>query len=142
MALPSSYNELTLAIYMESVLGGLATTLGLSADDMSEAVNDVAAACGVTDVANATDVTQVRALAKVAALRVARTTAAGWYDFDADSGDFKRSQVQKQIGDLLSAAERDALTYAAEYGIQTGTMTYSTDPYPFAAADGEDDDVV
>ena len=141
MALPSSYSELTLAIYMESVLGGLATTLNLSADDMSEAVNDVAAAAGVTDVADATDVAQVRALAKVAALRVARTTAAGWYDFVADCGEFKRSQVQKQIGELLAAGERDALTYAPEYSIQTGTMTYIDDPYPFEDDDDGDDDI-
>ena len=139
MALPTSYNEATLAFYMVTVLGGLAETLGLTSDDMTEAVNDVAAACNVTDVANATDVQQVRALAKVAALRVAQAMAAGWYDFGADGGEYKRSQVQQQIAKLLTAAESDALTYAPEYGIQVGTLSYAGDPYPFD--DEADDDV-
>jgi hypothetical protein len=138
MALPTSYNEATLALYMITVLGGLAETLGLTTDDMSEAVNDVAAACNVTDVADVTDMTQVRALAKVAALRVAQTMAAGWYDFSADGGDYKRSQVQKQVADLLRTAENDALLYAPEYGIQVGTLNYVDDPYPFATDDVED----
>ena len=141
MALPTSYNEATLALYMVTVLGGLAETLGLTTDDMTEAVNDVAAACSVTDVADATDVKQVRALAKVAALRVAQTMAAGWYDFGADGGDYKRSQVQKQVADLLKAAEQEALLYAPEYAIQVGTLSYPDDPYPFPVDDGTDDDV-
>lgn len=142
MALPTSYNEATLALYMITVLGGLAETLGLTADDMTEAINDVAAACSVTDVANATDVKQVRALAKVAALRAAQTMAAGWYDFSADNGDYKRSQVQKQVADLLQAAEQEALLYAPEYAIQVGTLNYTGDPYPFPVDDTADDDDV
>ena len=138
MALPTSYNEATLALYMVTVLGGLAETLGLTTDDMTEAVNDVAAACGATDVADVTDVKQVRALAKVAALRVAQTMAAGWYDFGADGGDYKRSQVQKQVADLLKAAEQESLLYAPEYAIQIGTLNYVDDPYPFPAVDDED----
>ena len=139
MALPTSYTEVTLALYMVTVLGGLAETLGLTTDDMVEAVNDVAAACSVTDVANATDVKQVRALAKVAALRTAQTTAAGWYDFGADGGDYKRSQVQKQVSDLIEAAEQEALLYAPEYSIQVGTLRYPDDPYPFPVDDDIDD---
>lgn len=139
MALPTSYNEATLALYMVTVLGGLAETLGLTTDNMTEAVNDVAAACRVTDVADATDVKQVRALAKVAALRTATTMAAGWYDFSADNGDYKRSQVQKQVADLLKAAEQEALPYAPEYSIQVGTLSYPDDPYPFPVDDDTDD---
>ena len=139
MALPTSYNEATLALYMITVLGGLAETLGLTTDDMTEAVNDVAAACGVSDVVDATDVKQVRALAKVAALRVAQTKAAGWYDFSADNGDYKRSQVQKQVSDLLKAAEGEALLYAPDYGIQVGAFNYVDDPYPFPAVSSDGD---
>ena len=138
MALPTSYNEATLALYMITVLGGLAETLGLTSDDMTEAVNDVAAACSVTDVANAADVKQVRALAKGAARRVAQTRAAGWYDSSADNGDYKRSQVQKQVADLLKSAEQEALLYAPEYGIQVGTLNYTGDPYPFPVDDDDD----
>ena len=132
MALPTSYNETTLAEYMVRALGGLATVLGLDTAAMGEAVNDVAAACGVQDVGLADDVGQVRALAKVAALRVARTAAAGWYDFGADGGDYKRSQVQKQIGELLAAAECDALVYDPGYGVEVGALHPAADPYRWA----------
>ena len=65
----------------------------------------------MADVALVMDVAKVRALATVSALRAARTRAAAWYDFDADGGGFKRSQVQAQVGSLLAAAEREAMVY-------------------------------
>lgn len=134
MALPTSYNEATLKAYMVRSLGGLATVLGIDDDSMAEAANDVTQACGVVDVASA-DVAQVRALAKVAALRVAQTTAAGWYDFGADGGDYKRSQVAEQIQTLLAQAERDAMVYDQGYAVEVGTMQYVADPYNWDAAD-------
>lgn len=129
MALPTSYSEVGLADYMVRSLGGLAEMLGLDESAMSEAVNDVAHACGVQSISQAHDLAMVRALARVAALRVARTAAAGWYDFGADGGDYKRSQVVKQIGDLLAAAERDALIYDPGYGVEIGVLRYRLDPY-------------
>lgn len=129
MAPPTSYNEATLAAYMVRSLGSLAETLGIDDDSMYEAVNDVTQACGVADIASATNLAQVRAMARVAALRVAQTTAAGWYDFAADGGDYKRSQVQAQIQTLLTAAENAAMQYDAGYSVQVGTMTYVADPY-------------
>ena len=129
MALPSSYTETTLKTYMVSTLGNLAMVLGLDANAMAEAANDVTQACGVTNISGATDIALVRALARVAALRVAQTTAAGWYDFGADGGDYKRSQVVKQIGDLLAVAESEALVYDANYSMVVGVLHYATDPY-------------
>ena len=134
MPLPASYTEATLATYMVSRLGDLATVLGLTTASMAETVNDVALACGVTDIADASDIAQVRALAAVAALRVAQTAAAGWYDFGADGGDFKRSQVQAQIGALLAAAERDALLYGDGYAVAAGSFA-QPDPYRWETDD-------
>jgi predicted xylose isomerase-like sugar epimerase len=121
---------------MVSSLGALATVLGIDATSMVEAANDVTLACGVDDIADATDVAQVRALAKVAALRVAQTTAAGMYDFEADGGSYKRSQVMAQIASMLSAAESAAMQYDANYSVEVGTVTYTADPYDW---DLEDD---
>jgi hypothetical protein len=135
MAPPTSYNEATLAAYMVRSLGSLADTLGIDDDSMYEAVNDVTQACGVADSASATNLAQVRAMARVAALRVAQTTAAGWYDFAADGGDYKRSQVQAQIQTLLTAAENAAMQYDAGYSVQVGTMHYVDDPYDWDADD-------
>ena len=135
MPLPTSYNEATLKAFMVNSLGALATTLGIDDASMAEAVNDVAAACGVTDVSQAADVMKLRAVAKVQALRVAQQVAAGWYDFSADGGDFKRSQVNKQIETLLSMAYADGLAYAGSYAIETGTVRVANDPYQFADGD-------
>lgn len=137
MPLPSGYTESTLASYMVSRLGALAVTLELTTASMAEAVNDVALACGVTDIAGATDVQQVRALATLAALRTAQTAAASWYDFGADGGDFKRSQVQAQIAGLLADAERAALLYREDYAVGVGTLA-PVDPYRWDS--DEDDD--
>lgn len=135
MALPSSYTEASLKTYMLTCLGGLGTVLGLTTDSFAEAVNDVLAAYGVADIANATDIPKLRALAKVAAARTAQNTAAGWYDFKADGGDYSRSQVAAQVAKMLVQAEAEALPYTDVYTIGTGTLTYANDPYPFDAAD-------
>lgn len=135
MPLPTSYNEATLKAFMVGSLGALATTLGIDDAAMAEAVNDVAAACGVTDVGHLADVVQLRAVAKVAALRVAQQVAAGWYDFSADGGEFKRSQVNKQIESLLTMAYADGMAYAGSYAIETGRVRVSNDPYQFADED-------
>ncbi len=139
MALPSSYTEGTLKTYMLAVLAELATVLGLTSASFDEAVNDVLIAYGVDDIAAATDVARLRSLAQVAAYRRAQTVAAGWYDFSADGGDFKRSQLLKQIGALLAGAEREALNYVDTYSIQTGTLTWTGDPYVFGDDDDSDD---
>lgn len=114
---------------MADSLGRIAETLALDETHMVEAVNDVAVACGVEDVADVTDVAKLRALAKVAALRTAQTTAMTWYDFSADGGDYKRSQVTAQIAAALAAAEAAAMVYDAGYAVQTGTMVFVNDPY-------------
>lgn len=124
MALPTGYTDSSLALYMIVSLGGLATTLGLTRFDMMEAVNDVAAACNVTDVASVTDLAKLRALAKVAALQVAQRQAATWYDFSADGGDYKRSQVQAQ---MLQMASR----YRAKRA--TTSLTMKATPRPASA---------
>lgn len=136
MPLPARYTETTLAAYMLQSLGPLADTLGLDTPALYDAVLDVAGACGVADIQGAADMAQVRALAKVAALRVAQLAAASWYDFGADGGDYKRSQVQKQITEALKLAERDAMLYDQVYAVGLGVM-HLADPYVWGADDQE-----
>jgi len=141
MALPSSYNESTLTRYMLDTLGGIATTLSLTAIDMGETVNDVLAAYGVSDIANATDVVKLRALARVGALRRAQAASLAWYDFSADGGSFSRSQVQAHIKAMLAAAETDAIPYADVYAVTTATMTYTAEADPYQWADDDANDI-
>ena len=129
MSLPESYTNATLAFYMVTSLGGLAELLGLDESSMTEAINDVALSCGVTDISTVTDVARVRAVARVAALRLAQTAVAGWYDFTADGGSYKRSQVTAQLDRMLASAEAGALLYDGVYAVEVGTITFTNDPY-------------
>lgn len=118
--------------------------LSVTVDDYGQEVETFAeragVACGLdvtggaADIQQAPDIAQVRALGRVAALRVAQMAAASWYDFSADGGDYKRSQVQKQIGEALKNAERDAMLYDQVYAVGTGVMRQA-DPYDWDAED-------
>ena len=129
MTVPTSYTEASLAAYMFESLGRIAETLSLDETNMLESVHDISLVCGVSDIADVTDVIKIRALARVAALQVAQTTAATYYDFGADGGDYKRSQVMAQISILLTNAETAAFAYAPNYGLEIGTIIYTADPY-------------
>ena len=132
MAAPTSYTESSLISYMRTVTQAVSDTLGLNTGAFQEAVNDVLAAYGVSDIADATDITKLRVLAKVAAWRTVNdwlvTTA---YDFSADGGSYKLSQMKEGAEKALQMAEGAAAEagYTDAYAIQIGTLTRPYDPY-------------
>lgn len=135
MPVPSAYTDLELADYMLTSLGELGTALDLSIDSFYEAVTDVLLAYGVSDLAYVTDIAKVRKLAKAAALRVAATKAATFYDVTIDGASYKKSQIMAQIGDLAGvwgvSLEADAMDCSV------AQLAYQTDlAYPSLA--GED----
>lgn len=140
MALPTSYTDATLKSYMLASLGAIGSTLGLTVASFDEAVNDILLAYGAATVALATDITKLRALARVAAIRQARTVAATWYDFSADGASFSRSQVLAALDGMLAMAEADAMPYSASYAIGVGSMSYPDDPYPLTVIDWAEND--
>lgn len=130
MALPASYTEATLAAYMATELGQLATALGYSGSaGYQEAVNGALALYGVADVAQATDIAKLRALARLEAWKLAASGAA--YDFSADGASFSRSQLMDQINARLRAAELEAASYAdlPGYAAAVTGVTYTEDYY-------------
>lgn len=132
MAIPTAYTEIGLTAYMRSVTKAVSDTLGLNQGEFQEAVNDVLTVYGVDDIADATDITKLRALAKVAAWRTVNdlliTTA---YDFSADGGSYKLSQMKEGAEKALEMAEQAAAEagYSVGYAIQMGTLTRPNDPY-------------
>lgn len=128
MAIPTSYSEETLKAFMLAALSNLGATLGLTAASFDEAVNDTLLAYGVSDIAQATDMAKLRGLAKVAAWQVAVAASAGDYDFSADGGNYRRSQLHEQARKGLAAAEADAALYGGDNQASIGVMAWG-DPY-------------
>ena len=123
MAIPSSYTEAELKTYMVSCLGDVATVLGVTVDDLDEAVNDVLIAYGITDIANAADIAKLRALAKAQAWTVASTNAAALHDIKDADVTYSLSQLRMNIAGNLYSAKLDA-------SLWTGGWSISVSPFP------------
>jgi len=131
MAAPTSYTETTFKEYLHIVLGAMAAGLGwtVGGGDYDEVVNETLLAYAVDDIAAATDIRKLRALGRYELWRAVVAEVAGDYDYRADGGDYKRSQVHKQAMAQLARAEEDALEYDSTYAVQVGTLTCDYDPY-------------
>lgn len=140
MAMPTAYTESSLISYMRTITKAVSESLNLNSGDFQEAVNDVLDVYGVDDIADATDISKLRALAKVAAWRTVNdlliTTA---YDFSADGGSYKLSQMKEGAEKALELAEQAAAEagYSVGYAIEIGTLTRPNDPYVSDCLDDE-----
>lgn len=109
MALPASYTEKTLAQFMHTQLGKIASILGLAvgasdAGSYAEAVNDTLLAYDaedVTTITGAANLKKLRALAMLAAWTFVINNFAALYDFSADGASYDRSQLFKQSKEAL-----------------------------------------
>lgn len=142
MSAPTAYTDDTLRAYMVSCLGGLASVLGLTTDNFSDAADDVCLALGVSDVSESSDVVSVRTLARYYVMRHANTYVVTWCDFEADGASFRRSQVQAQLKAMLDNAEADAMPHLPSniFAVTKATISYTTDADPYQwTFDGADD---
>lgn len=114
MALPSAYTETTLSAYMLSTLEGVASLFDWTIDSFSEQVNDTLSLLGAADFTAASDVAAVRAVARYLAWEKAANRAATLYDFQADGGNYRRSQLFDHIVKQRDAARRAAALYVPE----------------------------
>lgn len=145
MAAPTVYQEDELAAYMLGELGDVATVLRITATagvkgdygDLSEPLNNVLLALGVTDVTTLTgadNIRKLRALGAVEAWRLAKKRAAAAYDFKDGSTSLSRSQLQPMISQSLGMAEAEAsslgvLPTGTGVKVKVGTVKYRNDPY-------------
>lgn len=144
MSAPTSYTEATLASYMHSVLGDVATALGWAAGTASygEAVNEALLVYGVDSISSVSgrdNIAKLRALARVEAWRQVAAYTAGGYDFTADGASYQRSQMHAQAMASMRTAEADAMQYGG-YGYEAifQNLEHVHDPYAYL----DDDDRV
>lgn len=131
MAAPSSYTESSLADFMISALGEVADTLGWATlADVQEAANDALVLYGASDAASASNIPKLRALARVAAWRMAVASLAARFDFTTDQQSFRRSQMLEGAQKALAQVEADAMVYGLSgYSVELQNVRFVHDPY-------------
>lgn len=131
MPLPAAYTEETLAQFMHTVLGPVASTMDYvtpegDAGDYAEAVNETLLAYDISDIADATDIKKVRVLARREAWRKVMDETAGHYDVSADDASYKRSQLHEQAKANFEQAATEAAQYdSADFSVGIVELTYS-----------------
>jgi hypothetical protein len=115
MAYPTSYTEATLSDFIVAQLGEIATILGMGS--AQPAVDEALAKCGISDIATITgsdDLNKLRIIARYEGWRLAMSSLAARYDFEADGGAFKRSQAFANAKTNLALATAEAQPYLDE----------------------------
>lgn len=134
MAAPSSYTESTFKAYLHTVLGAVADVLGWTTGDgdYDEVVNETLLAYGtddITSVSGRDNIRALRALGRAEAWRAVVVETATDFDFQADGGDYKRSQIHQQAVEALRRAEDEAAVYDDRYAVEVATFEPEIDPY-------------
>jgi hypothetical protein len=141
MSVPTVYSSAALQVYMLGQTGNLGTVLGLTSGDFAEAVTDTLLSYGEDTLADATDIAKLRALAKVAAWRVAVEKSTGYMKFTADGASFEAQTLHNQALASLALAESLAATYdggMAGYVVSVGRLIHANDPYPLPVTDDDE----
>ena len=140
MTLPTTYTEGTLATYMHTTLGAVATSLGfIDPASYTEAVYEAIFAYGVDSIASITgrdNLRRLRGLARVQVWQLVANVTAGDFDFKADDASFSRSQVHKMALENIAQAKAEALNSDPNYQVGVGAISWTNDPYAY-----RDDDV-
>jgi len=134
VAAPTTYTEATLAEYMHTALGAIATSLGwtVAGDSYDEPVNDALLLYGADDIASISgraSITKLRALARLAVWRKVVTETAGDYNFSADGGSYSRAQVNEQARQVVADLEYETAAYRTEHAATTQRVDFIHDPY-------------
>lgn len=140
MPAPEFYTEDTLAMYMDSVLAGVAEVLGwsVSAGSYVEPVNESLLVYGVDDIgliSGRDNIKKIRAIARREVWRQVVNATAADYDFDADGGRYSRSLIHKMAMENLSRAEAEAAEYDPLWRVGVDAVTYKHDPYIYLSED-------
>jgi hypothetical protein len=130
MAVPTGYTETTFKTYLHKVAGDVASVLGwsIAGGDYDEVVYEALfmyEADDITTISGRDNVRKLRVLGRVALWRQAMSDAAARYDFAADGGDYKRSQMLEMIAKALDEAEYESLAYDDTLVIHKTRVTYA-----------------
>lgn len=99
--------------YMFNALGKLAGMFGYTNSGFDDEVNQVLLFFGVTEPSAVENQLQLMAVARYFAIKRAWIDSTALYDFQADNAQYNRSQVSRQLKNLLDAAESDVINSGA-----------------------------
>jgi hypothetical protein len=140
MPAPTAYTEKSLAEFMHSELGRVATVLGYSvgsndAGDYAEAVNETLLVYGANTITDATSIQKLRALARLEAWKKAVGDLTTFFKFSADGGSFERQQMFDQAKAKMESANVAAMAYDSAYSAVVTRVTPVNDPYRYIPED-------
>jgi hypothetical protein len=141
MPAPTSYTETQLAQFMLNEMGNVAASLNWTVQtDVQPAIDEALLLYGVDDigeVAGRENIRKLRALARVSMWQLAVNSLAADYDFRADGGDYKRSQLHAQAVQALDRAKADAAEFDVSVNVVArDSIVHVHDPY--AALDDDE----
>lgn len=136
MPIPETYTEEELAEYMHETLRAVAGVLGWSVagGSYTEPVNETLVAYGQPDISQITGleaIRKLRTLARVEAWRAVVSETVADYDYQADGGNFHRSQAHAHAKAMLYQAEQDALAFSPVYRVIVNRVDHKHDPYQY-----------
>ena len=142
MALPTSYDETSLSVFMLLSTRAVANALCWGVDDYSEAINEALITYGVSDVADATDIPRLRAIAKVSAWKAIVDATVTDIQFAADGASFSTQQRHAQAVAALSRAQNElALVLGTEAEADAAAAVVKVGALRYSDAYGSRDDV-
>ena len=114
----------------------MAGVLGWTVADgkYNEIVNETLLTYGVdaiTEVSGRDNLRKLRTLGRVEAWRAVVRETATDFDFKADGGDYKRSQIHAQAKAALEAAQDEAAIYDDSYRVVIDQVVHVHDPYAY-----------
>ena len=122
---------MALAEYLLINLGDMATHLGWNTGtpEMAQTVEDTLALLGLASEDDSTDDVALKAVGRYILWVSAANSLAIQYDVKADRGEFKRSQMFKQVQELIQIHKKAALPYLSVAQLALGEASYIEDPY-------------
>lgn len=123
---------MSLADYLNSVLGGLASQLGWSVvagNSYDFIVSETLEKYGVVTEIDATDTNKLHALGKVCLWKQVLIEVSFDYSFSADGATYNRNQLYEMIKQNYADALADASQYDPNNLITVGTVTTEQNPY-------------
>ena len=120
---------MTLSTYLFKVLSSYATLLSWTTetDRFELVVSDAIAKYPSTTEAGATDLLKLHAIGKAELWAAVLSELALMYDYKADKGDYKKSQMYKNAENNYLQAKQEVAKY--DSGVKFGTFNYTQDPY-------------
>lgn len=125
MAVPTTYTEQSLAVFMASVIGDVAMEIppagwdvtDTTAGDYQNAVDETLIHYGVSDIVAATDIPKIRAIARWQVWQAVYDALAGTHDISGDGQNLQLSQVPANVEGRLSRALQAAAKYLPDYAL-------------------------